>query len=97
MQETYTIWDVPLKNGNVSIKKLMGRYGKVKNITWTTNKFNKTAVVDLTLKNQRYKNILENTWALPIGRWLTRISKGINSDGNLIGQRKFNWPSANTK
>src|SRR6185437_12593976 len=38
MQETYTIWDVPLKNGNVSIKKLMGRYGKVKNITWTTNK-----------------------------------------------------------
>jgi len=88
MQETYTIWDVPLKNGNVSIKKLMGRYGKVKNITWTTNKFNKTAVVDLTLKNQRYKNILENTWALPIGRWLTRISKGIKQE-KIMEERKL--------
>ena len=72
MQETYTIWNILLKNGNLSIKRLMSRYGKVRNITWSTNKYNKIAVVDLILKNQRYKNqplALIIFWFLLLGSW----------------------------
>ncbi|CAG8533822.1 45147_t:CDS:1 [Gigaspora margarita] len=70
----YTLWDLPRLFNNSQVKKLIGRYSKVQEIRWTCKKFSKQAHIILSEKNEKSKKMLEDSWVLPIGKGLTRIT-----------------------
>ncbi|CAG8741086.1 12448_t:CDS:2 [Gigaspora margarita] len=88
LEESYTLWDLPLNFNNTQVKLLMKQYGKVSSINWIFDSFKKRAIVKIVVKNERSKQILDDLWSLPIGRKLTRITKEENEEEVLVNRRK---------
>ncbi|CAG8819496.1 13103_t:CDS:2 [Gigaspora margarita] len=80
---TYTLWDLLQLFNNGQVKRLIGRYSKVQEIRWTCGKFSKQAHIILSEKNEKSKKMLEDSWVLPIGKRLTRITVGDNQEKDL--------------
>ncbi|CAG8817442.1 27361_t:CDS:2, partial [Gigaspora margarita] len=80
---TYTLWDLPQLFNNGQVKRLIERYGKVQEICWTCEKFSKQAHITLSEKNEKSKKMLKDSWVLPIGKGLTRITVGNNQEEDL--------------
>ncbi|CAG8849109.1 2929_t:CDS:2, partial [Gigaspora margarita] len=80
--------DLPLNFNNTQNKLLMKQYGKVSSINWIFDSFKKRAIVKIAIKNEKSKQILDDSWSLPIGRKLTKITQGENEEEVLVNRRK---------
>ncbi|CAG8766075.1 26663_t:CDS:2, partial [Gigaspora margarita] len=61
---------------------------RVLSINWIFDSFKKRAILKIAIKNERSKQILDDSWSLPIGRKLTRIIQGENEEEVLVNRRK---------
>ncbi|CAG8795873.1 34080_t:CDS:2, partial [Gigaspora margarita] len=88
LEESYTLWDLPLNFNNTQIRLLIKRYSKVLSINWIFDSFKKRAIVKIAIKNERSKQILDDSWSLSIDRKLTRITQEENEKEVLVNRRK---------
>ncbi|CAG8584794.1 17356_t:CDS:2 [Gigaspora margarita] len=88
LEKSYMLWNLSLNFNNTQVKLLMKRYGKMSSINWIFDSFKKRAIVKIAIKNKRSKQILDDSWSLPISRKLTRITQEENEEEVLANRKK---------